>query len=562
MSSQNRTPRASWRATASLGTALLFSAVAALSMPSCLERRDDGERVSDATRCATCHGDPTRTGDFLLRSAPPRDVSGDSETSYPGVGAHLIHLQAAQTHGPIACGECHVVPTETESPGHADDARPAELVFGELAKTGGRSPSYDFATRKCSDSYCHGEADAAWTKPRSSEDACGTCHGLPPPAPHPASTQCSSCHGTVIDAAGKIIAPELHVNGTVDVELGGCSDCHGSDKNPAPPRDTVGNTETSFIGVGAHQVHLAGGVSGRPLQCQECHTVPAKVDDPGHADALPAEVLLLGVATTSGRTPLWERTAGSCSASWCHSPSPVSVQASPSWTTAGPLGCTGCHGAPPPAPHPQSTDCSLCHGEIVAADDVTILDRARHVDGIVDMNAKTECNACHGSTNPAPPVDLQGNTATTAPGVGAHQVHLAGSNKFRAVLCSDCHKVPTQWLESGHLDSAGPAELIFSGAAVAGGSVPSYANGTCTNTWCHNPGGAVSGGLLTAPKWTQVDGTQSNCGTCHGLPPLPPHPDKATNPTCNTCHKNISTDNFTFLKPELHADGIVTFALP
>jgi hypothetical protein len=36
----------------------------------------------------------------------------------------------------------------------------------------------------------------------------------------------------------------------------------------------------------------------------------------------------------------------------------------------------------------------------------------------------------------------------------------------------------------------------------------------------------------------------------------------ALNPICNACHEDIAPDNKTFLHPELHGDGIVTFTVP
>ena len=548
-----------------LAAGVALGALGVLFVPSCLERRDD-ELASPADQaCASCHGNPERAGDRLQKSAPPGDLSGASHPSYPGVGAHAIHVYASDTHAAVACSECHRVPEHVNDPGHADDALPAELVFGELAKTGGRNPSYDFVARSCSDSWCHRDARAVWTEPRSSAQACGSCHGLPPPEPHPQSDRCESCHAEVIDADRRFIAPALHVDGKIQFSAGGCGDCHGSGSDPAPPPDTSGSTSPTAIGVGAHAVHLSGGASGRALACGECHVVPTAVDSPGHADALPAEVVFTGVATASSHTPTWDRALLRCADSWCHGPSAASVAPSPEWTSAAPLGCGSCHGTPPPAPHPQIDDCSRCHGDVVAPDDVSIMDRSRHVDGVVDLAFDTACTACHGSVNPAPPVDLSGATATTSAGVGAHQTHVLGTVRARAVPCAECHSVPSTVLEAGHVDSFPPAELIFSGAAVAFGGAPSYAAGSCQNTSCHGgvfPKGHASGGSNTAPVWTTVDGSQSACGTCHGLPPPPPHPLGSLNPVCSACHENIASDNLTFVNPELHVDGVVTFTVP
>src|SRR6187402_1477168 len=120
-----RAPRPSARgragATLSLLVALAGAFSAALATPSCLERRDtEDPAASELTRCATCHGDPEREGDYLERSAPPRDLYGASEPAYYGVGAHQLHLRAGTDHGAVACQECHIVPESTNAPGHAD----------------------------------------------------------------------------------------------------------------------------------------------------------------------------------------------------------------------------------------------------------------------------------------------------------------------------------------------------------------------------------------------------------------------------------------------------------
>ena len=530
--------------------------------PSCLERRSEPSAGVDS-RCATCHGDPARAGDYLSRSAPPRDLSGASSGKYPGVGAHATHLYASASHGAVACNECHVVPERTGSLGHADSARPAEVVFGALAKTAGRTPEYDPVARTCSDSWCHREhADAVWTEARSSQAACGSCHGLPPALPHPQSAQCEACHGAVTDATRHFIAPALHVDGTVQVNAGACNACHGTAEDPAPPRDTLGNQASAAIGVGAHRVHLAGGAFSRPLACSECHTVPKAADDAGHIQGLPARVMLVGVAETGKRRPLWDPASASCSNSWCHGPNENQQHASPSWVSSQSLSCTSCHGAPPPAPHPQLSDCSHCHGAVVAADNETIIDRARHVNGVVDVDFDTSCTSCHGGTNPAPPRDLAGHSAATFSGVGAHQAHLATGSRSRVVLCADCHVVPRSVNDPGHLDSALPAELSFSDVANAFGGSASYANGACSETACHGGkflGTHRSGGSNVRPQWTKVDGAQATCGSCHSLPPPAPHPYQND---CSSCHEDIAKDNLSFVRPELHVDGNVTFTVP
>jgi predicted CxxxxCH...CXXCH cytochrome family protein len=533
--------------------------------PACLEPREQAARQAPQDPCTSCHGEPKRAGDVALRSAPPRDLLGASDPSYPGVGAHTLHLTASETHAAFSCSECHVVPERVDSPGHADDALPADVTFGALARTGERTPEYDPVARKCADTHCHRTADAVWSAPRSSEDACGSCHGLPPARPHPQSPRCFVCHGEVVDEAGEFVAPELHVDGlTQHAPASDCSLCHGDRASAAPPADTRGRTERAAIGVGAHRVHLEGGESSRPLACGECHRVPELTETSTHVGRLPAEVYLRGIAESAGREPVWDHEQRLCVDSWCHGPGKMRQSSSSSWVVAGTLGCDSCHGMPPPAPHPRSSDCVSCHRP-VAGPGATIADRARHVDGVVDVHVDDDCRSCHGRDNPAPPRDLTGSDTTTSPGVGAHQVHVLGTQRARAVPCNECHAVPAETLDPGHVDTETPAEVVFDGVALAFGGAARYENGRCKDTSCHGgvfPDEQASGATNPAPLWTRVDGTEAACGKCHGLPPPAPHPRGALNPTCSACHENIAPDNRTFDRPDLHVDGVVTFVLP
>src|SRR5262249_34627596 len=78
--------------------------------------------------CTRCHGNAESP-------APPRGLHGETATSTLAVGAHRAHLVAGTVRGPIACSECHVVPTSVTDPGHIDRPPPAALAFGPLATT-------------------------------------------------------------------------------------------------------------------------------------------------------------------------------------------------------------------------------------------------------------------------------------------------------------------------------------------------------------------------------------------------------------------------------------------
>jgi predicted CxxxxCH...CXXCH cytochrome family protein len=219
------------------------------------------EGAQDSDReCVACHGSAERGGSPQQQASPPFDVLGATDPSSPGVGAHMVHIKSSESHGLVPCKECHEVPRTVFSPGHIDTGLPAEVIVGALGSLGDRLPNYDETTHTCTESYCHGDAEPVWTEPR--DDACGTCHEEPPPAPHPEEEACDECHGNVVGPDELFVAPRLHVNGELDFSID-CDHCHGSGDNLAPPPDLLGNTDVSFIGVGAHQIHVTGGQFSR-----------------------------------------------------------------------------------------------------------------------------------------------------------------------------------------------------------------------------------------------------------------------------------------------------------
>ncbi len=516
---------------------LLAAALAA----GCFVPREPGPAQDDRA-CTKCHGDPAREGDAARKAAPPTDTQGNTDVSYPGVGAHARHLEATDTHEAVACAECHRVPTSSGDEGHNDGV--TQVLFGAVAtRDGGLAASWNASAQRCTQS-CHGATSGAWTQPRPASETCGTCHGLPPPSPHPQAGACEVCHDEVMASATVFRAKALHIDGVVQVRQTACGACHGEGDAGAPPRALDGGTAVTNPGVGAHQAHLAGGKWSNPVACATCHEVPATVATARHPNGGRAEV---HAAVGYGEA------AGTC-ATACHG------GASPAWTTENAtLGCASCHGAPPPVPHPQATACWLCHAN--SAQDGGFVDRTLHVNGTVDAQLPTGCTACHGSTNPAPPKDLAGNTDSSSPGVGAHQAHVVGRGRARVVECRECHVVPTAVVEPGHLD--GVTQVRFVGVATANGATPTYAAATrtCANAACHdisNYTAAPGGGTATTPGWTLVDGSQATCGSCHGAPPPLPHPQGTL---CYGCHANATPDGG-FVRPELHINGRVEFALP
>jgi len=363
---------------------LLLAITAAVTMTACSDQTLDPVDNSNCNQptltCTSCHGDPATD-----ESAPPTDTKGSSDTTEVTVGAHRSHLGASDWHAALMCSDCHVVPTAVNAPRHIDGGN-AELTWSTLATTNGATPLFDRAAATCSGVYCHGAtlteggAVPQWTVVDGSQAACGTCHGLPPAAPHPQDSACETCHAMVVDQNLAFVDASLHINGVVNVEVTSCNACHGNATNAAPPTDTAGSSDTNDVTVGAHQAHLAVSPWHRQVQCDDCHIVPTSMGDAGHIDASPAEVTWGTVATADGANPTFDRVAATCDGAYCHGASLMgpntggTVARTPVWTTVdGTWDSCGdtCHTTPPGGTHPVNDQCQICHSSVVSSFDAT-----------------------------------------------------------------------------------------------------------------------------------------------------------------------------------------------
>lgn len=377
--------------------------------------------------CQKCHGDDFSGGKANVsckgcHTEPGGPVGCTTcHAQPPPTGAHLTHVAGGALGKTLDCGECHVKPKRYGDVGHLFDADgtvirgPARVVFGALASTALPTrtgpPAFDHDSGECANVYCHGGAFAdtharivrpRWSDVGAGEAACGTCHGLPPSSHAPSSTQCSNCHAGVVAADGTIVDSARHISGAAVLGdgSGGCSACHGSSANAAPPRDLAGHTDRSFVSVGAHQAHLGASRLRGPLQCQECHAVPATVDEPGHIDhALPARVAFARLGAIDGAQPSWNHAQATCSGVYCHgggarlsSDATPSLHRTPLWTgSSAEAACGTCHGLPPADGHhspalPLSA-CAGCHRGTVDPSGaiIVVAGSSLHINGVVDV---------------------------------------------------------------------------------------------------------------------------------------------------------------------------------
>jgi predicted CxxxxCH...CXXCH cytochrome family protein len=498
--------------------------------------------------CTTCHGSG-------VNAAPPLGTAGELSTTHRAVGAHQAHLAGGAIRGPIACTECHLLPTAND---HADG--PAQLAWGPLASARGAAPGFDQTALTCAN-YCHGQTLAAggivttplWTKVDGTQAACGTCHGAPPPPPHPTNPTCELCHEGYTAASVNLAT---HVDGKRDVKNLTCSSCHGSAQNDAPPMGTRGETDTSSRAVGAHQQHLAGGPLRGPMACADCHLVPTAMDHTDGSVQLPFGPL----AWTDGATPSWDPQTLTCSGTYCHGAQlrGGGTNQAPRWT-GGPAEttCGTCHLTPPPAPHPHTQVCDNCHSGYT----LTSVNLATHLNGVVEAEDMT-CSSCHGDNSrvltmqadpnaiAAPPFGSRGETETTSRSVGQHQAHVnRGDGIALPNKCRYCHAVP---LPGAFAHANGVSEVTFGSLATMDGATPTFdeATNTCSSTYCH--GSTLGrGGTDHSPSWTNP--APVGCTTCHGSPPPPPHPQDSD---CIRCHPGYTA---TSVRKWTHVNGISDF---
>lgn len=356
-------------------------------------------------------------------------------------------------------------------------------------------------------------------------DACGRCHnGLgvgrePATFPAPGATPCTTCH---TEEGGPFACTTCH----------GVPAARGKPGRAYPPRDLCFHPDAGETGHPAHAGPSASRAEG--LACSTCHPSPALGSlAPPHADG---HVAVWFDPAVAGAKATFDASTKKCTGT-CHARGGARPEVV--WTEAVALGCNDCHKTPPPA-HYQGP-CSACHREANATGTALVMPLL-HANGRVDLgNGSGTCGACHG------------NGSDPWPGTGAHRAHASPTNS-RPVACESCHELPQPGAQ--HPTGKGSATVRFGALAVNGARRPTYdpATKTCAGTYCHE----YVGGTVQAPRW---DGgaSQAACGTCHAVPPPPPH-IQDVNCASAGCHEGLTSTDAKRVLPlgiPSHVDGVV-----
>lgn len=189
----------------------------------------------------------------------------------------------------------------------------------------------------------------------------------------------------------------------VSKEDASCSKmCHGNSSHTYPPQSLAGYLLPTDRGVGSHEAHMNTNLGTRnsaPVACGECHLPVYNYDDSNHIGKNPgtAEVIFGSLAkkVTNGFTPnpVWNSETQTCSNTYCHGYfKGGNPTAQPVFNNPGSVVCGSCHGNPstgdpkPVTGHQYFPDnCWYCHG-IVVDSNRTIINKTRHINGVVDFN--------------------------------------------------------------------------------------------------------------------------------------------------------------------------------
>jgi predicted CxxxxCH...CXXCH cytochrome family protein len=202
----------------------------------------------------------------------------------------------------------------------------------------------------------------------------------------------------------------------------------------------------------------------------------------------------------------------------------------------------------------NTVSCDPCHGEELKG-------------GISEVSCDVchpgwegDCTFCHGgmeNDTGAPPFDVNGETERRLASVGAHSVHVEGTESHAAFGCDVCHgKDFVSYADEGHLEGGRTAARVTFSAASANGGRYDRGAATCSQLYCHGDGQTRSGML----SW--VSDRPMGCDSCHGYGDNPQGMSgwhglhlRLNQFGCEACHAPVVDGQGRFLDRALHING-------
>lgn len=256
------------------------------------------------TRCKTCHGYTTASGTAIA------------------TGDHTVHINGATYN--FSCRKCHAA-TTTDGTSITDKTKHVNKAI---------NIAFNNTTTAVSGTY-NGSASPMSKAPGSAYGSCTNVY----------------CHskGTSLtpSAAPPNVTPTW--GSTLNTT---CSGCHGNDNSAAFKMGTVGSvTHTKHVqtyGYGCVKCHAATVSDNRTINNYANH-VARQVNVAFNNTTTAVNGTYNGSATPTTKLP--GSTMGACGNTYCHSNGTsvatgvIPANTSVTWSTAGPLPCTSCHGA-------------------------------------------------------------------------------------------------------------------------------------------------------------------------------------------------------------------------
>jgi predicted CxxxxCH...CXXCH cytochrome family protein len=336
--------------------------------------------------CGTCHAMPNTSGAHARHDAVYGTTAAVCQACHNGAGDQTVYHARGTINMRINTTYWNI--------------STALYSQGEHKGAGG-------AYGTCAATTCHGGPSNNWGS-LTSNHQCTKCHGAP-------WTSAAGWASNIWRAAPGANGTGLDTWNSTGAVAGGVSNA---------PR------------VGAHDTHLRGlNTISDPVECNQCHTVPASPTSAGHIDVGTNAELVWGTwANWNTTVPAiaWSTTNRTCTNTYCHGGKMPNGDTSganraPAWTTGGYLvgpvhsqastitgGCGTCHGAPPTAGTSAAMhagvvfpgDCNGCHPHIAANGSTSTV--SLHIDGIVQGGG--DCVGCHSATQTISVGPLAGQT--------------------------------------------------------------------------------------------------------------------------------------------------------